>query len=142
MEISAQDKGKYLRGLLILIGKDHLILENEKNWFYKLSSILGYDKAFCKTILKELPENEFLIKDPPKFSNKEIAKAFIIDGIHLAFTDNKMHPNELEWINIIAEINGIDILYGMNEYEKFRKEKFTDENLYEFEIEKLLNKSY
>ncbi len=141
MEITAQDKGKYLRGLLILIGKDHFILDNEKKWFYKLSKILGYDLAFLKSAIKELPENEYLSQKPPKFTNKEIAKAFIIDSIHLAFADQELHPNELEWINKIAEANGIDILWGMNEYEKFRKKNFKDENVYEFEIEKFLNKN-
>lgn len=139
--MTAQDKGKYLRGLLILIGKDHLILENEKNWFYKLSKILGYDLAFLRTAIKELPDNEYLSQEPPIFSNKEIAKAFIIDSIHLAFADQELHPNELEWINKIAEVNGIDILWGMNEYEKFRKKNFQDEDVLEFEIEKFLNKN-
>ena len=138
MEITVQDKGKYLRGLLILIGKDHLILDNEKNWFYRLSKILGYDLDFLRTAIKELPENEYLSQDPPKFSNTEIAKAFIIDSIHLAFADQELHPIELEWINKIAEVNGIDILWGMNEYEKFRKRNFKNENIYEFKIEKLL----
>lgn len=141
MEITAQDRGKYLRGLLLLIGKDHLILENEKNWFFKLGKILGYDLAFCKTAIKELPENEYLSQEPPIFSNKEIAKAFIIDGIHLAYADQELHSDELYWINLVAETNGIDILWGMNEFEKFRKHQFQQEEITEFAIEKLINQS-
>ncbi|MEW6654794.1 MAG: hypothetical protein AB1394_15180, partial [Bacteroidota bacterium] len=87
MKITAQDRGKYLRGMLLLIDKDQHILENEKSWFIKLSKILGYDIEFCRTALLELPENEYLENTPPKFSNSEIAKAFIVDGIHLAYAD-------------------------------------------------------
>jgi len=136
--MTPQDRGKYLRGMLLLIGKDQQILDHEKSWFYKLSKILGYDIEFCKTALKELPENEFLEETPPKFTNNEIAKAFIIDGIHLAYADRQMQPNELLWINVIAETNGIDILWGIQEFEKFRHNRNSDSDVYKFEIEKLL----
>lgn len=140
MEISVQDRGKYLRGMLLLIGKDQQILDHEKSWFFELSKILGYDKEFCKCALKELPDNEYLESSPPKFNNNEIAKAFIVDGIHLAYADREMVPAELVWINSVAEINGIDILWGMQEYEKFRHHKFSETDVHRFEIEKLLEK--
>lgn len=138
MEITPQDRGKYLRGMLLLIGKDQQVLEHEKSWFFKLSKILGYDIEFCKTALRELPENEFLEETPPKFSNNEIAKAFIIDGIHLAYADKEMVPTELLWINSIAETNGINILWGIQEFEKFRHHRNLESDVYIFEIEKLI----
>lgn len=141
MEITAQDRGKYLRGMLLLIGKDQQILEHERSWFFKLSKILGYDIEFCKTALRELPENEYLEASPPKFSNNEIAKAFIVDGIHLAYADRKMEPNELLWINSVAETNGVDILWGIQEFEKFRHHNFSETDVYKFEIEKLFDRN-
>ena len=139
MELSVQDRGKYLRGMLLLIGKDQQILEHEKSWFYRLSKILGYDIEFCRTALRELPSNEYLETSPPKFSRPEIAKAFIYDGIHLAYADKEMHPEEILWINSTAEKNGIDILWGMDEYEKFRHMDYSEEEVYTFAIEKLIN---
>lgn len=136
MKISAQDKGKYVRALLLLIGKDNLISEDEKKWLIKISNILGYDLAFIKSAIRELPENEYIKKEPPIFSDKKIARSFIIDALHLSFADNNFHPKELEWINLIAEANGVDILHGMNELEKLKKSNFNDIN--EFEIKKLL----
>jgi hypothetical protein len=137
--MTIQDRGKYLRGMLLLIGKDQRVLDNERFWFYELGKVLGYDKEFCETVVRELPENEFLETIPPKFSDVEIAKAFIIDGIHLAFADRELNPSEMLWINAIAEINGIDILWGMTEYEKFRHKNFSTTDVYKFEVEKLLN---
>jgi hypothetical protein len=142
MELSIQDRGKYLRGMLLLIGKDQQILEHEKDWFYKLSKILGYDIAFCKTAIKELPENEYLEISPPVFSLPGIAEAFIIDGIHLAYADKEMNPDEMLWINSVAVANGIDILWGMKEYEKFRHMNYSEEEIYTFEIEKLINGTF
>lgn len=139
MKLTAKDSGNYLRGMLLLIGKDQKILEQEKNWFFSLSKILGYDLAFCKTAIKELPENEYLQTSPPVFSNPEIAKAFIIDGIHLAYADKEINPNEIFWINTVAEANGIDILWGMNEYEKFRHMGYSEDEVYTFAIGKLVD---
>ena len=142
MELTVLDCGKYLRGMLLLIGKDQQVLEHEKSWFFRLSKILGYDIAFCKTAIRELPENEYLETSPPKFTSPEIAKAFIIDGIHLAYADKEMNPEEMLWINSVAETNGIDILWGMNEYEKFRHMDYSEDEVYTFEIEKLLNDTF
>lgn len=136
--MTIQDRGKYLRGLLLLIGKDQHVLDNERFWFYQLGKVLGYDKEFCEVIVRELPENEFLQTEPPQFSTPEIAKAFIIDGIHLAYADRELNAREMLWINAIAEKNGIDILWGMNEYEKFRHKKFTTKDVYKFEVEDIL----
>ncbi len=141
MEFSVQDRGKYLRGMLLLFGKNKQILEHEKSWFFELTKVLGYDKEFCKCALRELPDNEFLESSAPKFSNPEIAKAFIIDGIHLAYADREIVPDELIWINSVAEANGIDILWGMQEYEKFRHHQFIEDDVHCFEIEKFCNNS-
>ncbi|KAF0151456.1 MAG: hypothetical protein FD143_1935 [Ignavibacteria bacterium] len=142
MKITAQDRGKYLRGMLLLMDKDKQILDHEKSWFFKLSKILGYDIEFCRTALHELPENVYLENSPPKFSNSEIAKAFIVDGIHLAYADRQMTPNELLWINSVAETNGVDILWGIQEFEKFRHQKYAETDVYKFEIEKLFEKDF
>ena len=139
MEISAQDRGKYLRGMLLLIGKDQQVLEHEKSWFFELTKILGYDKEFCKCVLRELPENEFLESSPPRFDDQDIAKAFIVDGIHLAYADREMAPSELLWINSIAETNRIDILWGMQEFEKFRHHQFSEPDVHKFAIERMMN---
>ena len=141
MKLSIKDRGSYLRGMLLLIGKDQKILDQEKEWFYNLSKILGYDLEFCKTAIEELPENEYLKTSPPLFSNPEIAKAFITDGIHLAFADKEINADEIAWIKSVADTNGLEVIWGLNEYEKLKQESNVVNETYTFAIEKLISDS-
>ena len=120
MEFTLLDRSNYLRGLLILIGKDRKISEEEKKLFRQLSNELGFSKEFCETAMEELLENEYIIEDPPKFSNVEIAKLFILDGIKLAFADKELHLYELSWLRSVAEANSIEHAWAMEQFEKFK----------------------
>ncbi len=137
MEFTLLDRSNYLRGLLILIGKDRKISEEEKELFRKLSDTLGFSKDFCETAMEELLENEYIMEEPPKFSNIEIAKLFIQDGIKLAFADKEIHLYEMSWLRSVAEANSIDHLWSFQQFEHFKKNNNPDVG---FEIEKLLNK--
>jgi hypothetical protein len=137
MNFTLLDRSNYLRGLLILIGKDRKISEEEKELFRKLSDILGFSKDFCETAMEELLENEFIMEEPPKFSNDEVAKLFIQDGIKLAFADKEIHLYEMSWLRSVAEVNSIDHLWSFQQFEHFKKNN-NDDN--EFEIAKMLSK--
>ena len=134
MEFTLLDRSNYLRGLLILIGKDRKISEEEKNMFRLLSKELGFSRDFCETAMEELLENEYIIEDPPKFSNIEIAKLFIKDGIKLAFADKELHLYELSWLKSVAEANSLHHAWGAEQFEKFKNNSVTEEG---FEISKL-----
>ncbi len=130
MNFTLLDKSNYLRGLLILIGKDNKLSKEEREMFLKLSADLGFSSDFCETAMNEILENEFIEVDPPIFSNPEIAKIFLIDGIKLANVDNELHSKELSWLNSVAKVNGIEspkistnITYHLNPQYEFEISK-------------------
>jgi hypothetical protein len=137
INMTLQDKSNYFKGLLILIGKDKSISESEKNNLRKLAKILGFNKEFCNGALSELLENEYIIEDPPVFSDADIAKSFIIDGIRIGFSDKVLHIFELNWLKSVADKNSVDYDWCMTKYEEYKEEKSTLSNI-SFEIQKLL----
>ena len=136
MEITLLDRSNYYRGLLILIGKDRQVSDEEKAMFKSLGKELGFNKEFCEGAVNELLENEYIIEEPPKFSNIEIAKLFIRDGIKLAFADKELHLYELSWLKSVADTNSIDNTWGLEQFEQFKNHKNGSN---EFEIIKLFN---
>ena len=122
MDLTQQDRSSYLKGLLILVGKDKIIAEYERNQLMVVSKILGFDPNFCVDAINDLLENEYIIEEPPAFSHIEIAKAFIKDGIRIAFSDK----------------NTIDAGWGMTEFEKFKMSDRDNTSQNEFEISKLV----
>ena len=135
MEFTLQDRSNYLRGLLILIGKDRKISSEERDMFRKLSTDLGFSRDFCEDAMNELLENEYIIEEPPKFSDIEIAKLFIKDGIKIAFADKEFHLYELSWLRSVATANLLDHKWGLNQFEEFKKENNASS---EFEITRFL----
>ena len=107
MVLDFQDKGKYFRGLLILIGKDGTIDQTERKSILKICDKLGFESKFSDGAVNELLENTFIDKTPPKFSTQEIALNFLRDAINLSLVDNDFHTEELEWLKKVAVENRI-----------------------------------
>lgn len=99
------DKSNYFRGILLLMRKDSQISEQERNFVFKIGKTLGFDKEFIEDSIKDLMYNEFIEDNPPAFSNPEIAKSFIIDGLKLVSTDTFLDPNEITFLKKTAERN-------------------------------------
>ena len=135
MKFTLLDRSNYLRGLLILIGKDRKITNEEKEMMRKLSDALGFSREFCEDAMSELLENEYIMEEPPKFSNIEVAKIFIKDGIKIAFADKEFHLYELSWLRTIAEANSVKHDWGLKEFENFKSDADPDDD---FEITKLI----
>jgi hypothetical protein len=108
MEFSYQDKGNYFRGLLILVGKDNIINENERIKVIELGKKLSFDPKFCLDSLNDFLENEFIDLSPPKFSSQKIAEKFLDDAFDLAIVDNEMLNEELEWLKSVALENNLE----------------------------------
>ena len=108
MKLTLLDRSSYFKGLLLLIKRDNIINENERNLMVKIGKTLGFDKSFTEGAVKELMENEFLTDDIPTFSDRFIAESFILDGLKVAFSDNNLSEPELEHLTKIADQNGID----------------------------------
>lgn len=108
MEFNFQDKGNYLRGLLILIGKDNIIDDAEREKTLEIGNRLGFDPKFCNDAVSEFLDNEYISDLPPIFSSTILAKGFLTDAINLSLVDQELHTEELIWLKNVAKKNKID----------------------------------
>ncbi|MBI9072426.1 MAG: hypothetical protein JEY94_12570 [Melioribacteraceae bacterium] len=108
MTLSLLDRSNYFKGLLLLIGKDEKITQPENDLIKKLGKVLGFEKYFVEEAINGLFENEYIKKDPPKFSSSIFAEAFLKDGIKLALADNDLASAEYEWLITVAANNNIN----------------------------------
>ncbi|GAB4286031.1 MAG: hypothetical protein Kow0098_00720 [Ignavibacteriaceae bacterium] len=108
MDIPIIDKSNYLRGLLITARKDKQLSESEKKILKVFAEKLGFAEDFYEETIRNLLANKYLPEDPVKFSDKQIAESFITDGLKLAYSDERITDNELDWLRETAKTNGLD----------------------------------
>jgi uncharacterized tellurite resistance protein B-like protein len=108
MEILAQDKSSYLKGLLIIAKKDNVLAESEESIIRQLAKRLGFPASFYEETLQSLLSNDYLSEDPLKFSEEKISHSFIKDGLMLAYSDNELDESEIEWLRQTADVNNIN----------------------------------
>lgn len=118
MKISIIDAGNYLRGLMLLIRKDHKITEAENLLLKRIGKSLGFESEFCERTINEILHNRFVEDTPPVFADKELAMKFIKDGLTVIYSDSILHPAEENWLIATAEKNDIDIF----KYHELKKE--------------------
>ncbi len=121
--IALMDKSNYYKGLLILVGKDRIVHQEERLLMLKLGEILDFDKRFCQAAIDNLLHNKYLIDEPIIFSNGNIAMSFLLDAIRLAFIDGEIHPHELDWLNAIAQANSVEKEWLDSEVLRFKETK-------------------
>lgn len=107
MEFPLQDKGKYFRGLLILIGRDNVIHSKEKKRILKIGEKLGFEQKFCLDAVESFLSNNYIDQTPPQFSSGFIAESFLNEAINLSMIDDEVHAEELEWLRKVAAENNI-----------------------------------
>jgi hypothetical protein len=56
----------------------------------------------------KLLANKYIKEEPIVFSNTEIARSFIEDGLNLALIDDRVDDLELNWLTATARANFID----------------------------------
>ncbi len=138
MKINLIDRSNYFKGLLLLIGKDKLIVPEEKELLLKIGSILDFEKDFIVESINDLLLNEYIIDEPPKFSSTDITKIFIRDGIKLAFADKELHQHELQWLKTVAEKNGIENSWCVDEVNSYMQNKIEEVTANSLEVNKLI----
>jgi len=109
MEILTQDKSGYLKGLLILAKKDDVLAESEEKIIKQIANRLGFSKDFYEYTIENLFSNAYLSEEPIKFSDDELARSFILDGLKLAQSDNKLDKREIDWLKLTAKKNNVDM---------------------------------
>lgn len=108
MPVPQLDRSNYLKGLLIIARKDKLLSEIEKKVLKELSDKLGFSSDFYEETITNLLNNKYLTEEPVKFSTRKIARSFIEDGLRLAWSDNVITDDEIQWLKETAGINGLD----------------------------------
>lgn len=114
------DKSNYFRGILVLSGKDNRISPEEQNFMDSLGEKIGFEKTFRRSAINSFFQNQYITNDPPLFSSQQIARSFLYDGILLITNDDKINQSEVDWLNKVAETNGINEnwLYEMLDFTK------------------------
>jgi hypothetical protein len=105
--LSAPDRGKYYRGLLVLVRRDRVIHRRERDMMLRIGRLLDFDERFCVDTLDDLLTNRLITDKPIVFSRREIAECFLTDAVALAGCDDHVHPHELAWLRSIARANGL-----------------------------------
>ena len=132
------DRSNYVKGLLLMIGKDKKITDEERDFLYVAAEILSFNKKFIESAVNELLENKYLGNEPPVFSQKQYAEAFLRDAIKLAFADNDLSSKEFDWLQSTAAANGLTNEWLKNELANYLSGKYSHESQ-ELEIKKIFD---
>ncbi len=138
MQLNLIDKSNYLRAMLLLSGKDKKISSSERSFIDILGQKLGFEKSFTRQAVSSLFDNEYIKHEPPVFSNSQIAKSFILDGIKLIVTDPKLNQQEIDWLVKVAQANGLDETFIYDEIKKIRNNELPETEQLSFEVENYL----
>ena len=108
MNIPLMDRSNYLKGLLITARLDKELSSKEKEMLKTISEKLGFASDFFDETIKNLLTNKYIDTSPIIFSNKDIATSFLTDAISLAFINNIITREEIEWLKSVAIVNGLN----------------------------------
>jgi hypothetical protein len=118
MHIPVKDRGKYLRGLLIMVKMDEFISEMDRKIIIHTAKHLGYSTDFYEGILNTLMRNEYISNEPIMFDSTKLAKHFLIDAINLAGANKNLSNEKINWLKSTASMNLVD----RNWFEKILRE--------------------
>jgi hypothetical protein len=107
MKLSQKVISHYYKGLLVLLRRDRIIDDREKDLMLQIGEILGFDKRFCEATIDELLSNKNITRDPVVFSDETVKECFLRDAVRLALIDGEIHPSELRWLRMVAQANGL-----------------------------------
>ena len=138
MKASLMDRGKYYRGLLVLIGRDRIIDPKEHALMLQFGKILDFDEHFCETAIASLLENKHISDEPILFDDRPIAKCFLRDALRLACIDKEIHSHELSWLKIVARANRLPDTWLDKELRNLEKIPFTGAQPESFEIHRYI----
>ncbi len=105
---------------------------------HNIGKTLSFDRKFIENAMNELLENKYLGNEPPVFSQKQYAEAFLRDAIKLACVDNDLASKEFDWLQSIAVSNGLSDEWLKNELEYYLSGKHAHESQ-ELEIKKIFD---
>ena len=135
------DEKKYFKSLLLLIGKNKIISDDEKALLLDTCDILGFNRDLCKDKIEHVYDDNYIIDEAPRFSNPTIAKILLKDGIRIALADKSPHIYEIYWLRSIAKKNHIPDDWLAGEIYLFLN-SYDSGNSYDLEIQKYLARKH
>jgi hypothetical protein len=138
MKASLIDRGKYYRGLLVLIGRDRIIDPREHALMLQFGKMLDFDERFCEAAIADLLGNKYITDEPIIFDEPEIAECFLRDALRLALIDKNIHSHELSWLKTVARTNKLSDARLAEECERLRGEDLTENPPESFQIHRYL----
>jgi len=138
MKASLMDRGKYYRGLLVLIGRDRIIDPRERELMLQFGKMLDFDKRFCEAAIADLLENKHINEEPILFEESAIAECYLRDALRLALIDEGIHSKELAWLKTVARANKLTDQWLDEECRRLGKEQHTKNPPESFEIHQYL----
>lgn len=102
-----RDRGSYLRGLLVLISKDKVVHDHEKEIFLEEGGQMGYSKDYLHSSLTSVLRNQYVIDTPPVFHFKRFAVKLIKKGITIINKDKTVHPHKVIFLKNTARANNL-----------------------------------
>jgi transcriptional regulator NrdR family protein len=124
LDIPQLDRSNYLKGLLITARRDNQLAESEITIIKKLAARLGFSSDFFEETISHLLENKYITEEPIKFSNQEIAKSFLEDGLKLALSDEITTEKEMSWLKDTAKENGIDEAWFNKKFKELQNKSY------------------
>ncbi|HET55143.1 MAG TPA: hypothetical protein ENN33_07985 [Ignavibacteria bacterium] len=119
MKFNLFDKSNYFRGLLIVIRKNKTVTESASRTVKRIAAVLDFNQDFVDVSLKNLLVNEYIVEEPPKFSDCLIAEIFIKDAINLALSDGILSLLQIQWLMNTAQKNNLSKQWVFVEFEDF-----------------------
>ena len=107
MKLTLRERSECFRGFLLLVAQDRVVSPEERDLLRQIGKALDFEKNFCEEAIDDLLENIHISRNPPVFSRREYAEAFLADCIRIAGADHEVHPDELLWLYRIAEANSL-----------------------------------
>ena len=108
MKISLMDRSLYFKGLMLLTRKDGAVGGAERALMLRIGRLFSFEKEFCQEVIDEILTNRHVVDEPPLFSEPDIARCFVQDGLKLALADGQIHDKERQWLKAVATKNRLD----------------------------------
>ncbi len=141
MTINPLDTSNYFRGLLMLAGSEKQITQNEKSLLKKIGDLLGFNHTFTDAAINNFVNNKYANAEIPQFSNTDIAELFIKDGIRLAFTNDILKIQQIDWLMAFAIENKLSKQWFFIELENYLDNHNSNQEV-DFELQKYVVPTY
>jgi hypothetical protein len=138
MKLPLMDRSNYYKGLLVLLRRDRIIDDRERDLMLQIGKIFDFDKRFCEATIDGLLSNAYITREPIIFPDELISKCFFLDALRLAFVDGCLHPAELRWLRTLADANNQSEQWLDAIILEFEEKKATLDSSAPFEIQRYL----